>query len=55
MDHPGSTPQNVLDFFRCPDCGTHPLQNKDEYLLCAGCGKKWAIKDGIYDFKEAME
>jgi len=55
MDHPGTTSQDVLDFFRCPHCGTYPLQNKGEYLLCGGCGKKWAIKDGIYDFREAIE
>jgi len=55
LNHFGSTPEDVLDFFRCPDCGTHPLQNKGEYLLCGGCGKKWAVRDGIYDFREALE
>lgn len=49
-----STPANVLDFFACPACGAHPLQNQVEYLQCGGCGKKWAIHDGIYDFREPL-
>jgi ubiquinone/menaquinone biosynthesis C-methylase UbiE len=51
-----STPanQDVLSFFQCPECGNHPLHNKVEHLLCSGCGKKWGIHDGIYDFREPL-
>jgi ubiquinone/menaquinone biosynthesis C-methylase UbiE len=52
---PIPAPKNVLDYFRCPECGAQPLQDHSEYLLCAGCGKKWAVRDGIYDFREALE
>ncbi len=52
---PTSTPADVLDFFRCPECGTHPLKNQGEHLLCSACGKKWAMHDGIYDFREPLK
>jgi ubiquinone/menaquinone biosynthesis C-methylase UbiE len=48
------TPEDVLSFFRCPECETQPLKNMNEYLHCPGCGKKWAVRDGIYDFRESM-
>ena len=44
-------PANPLDFFRCPECGAHPLQDQGDALLCTGCGKKWGVHDGIYDFR----
>ena len=47
-------PENPLDFFRCPECSTHPLQDQGAALLCTGCGKKWGIHDGIYDFREPI-
>ena len=47
-------PQNPLDFFRCPECGADPLQDQGAALLCMGCGKKWGLKDGIYDFREPL-
>jgi ubiquinone/menaquinone biosynthesis C-methylase UbiE len=55
VGHSNQAQVEILSFFRCPECGSQPLQNKDEYLLCSGCGKKWAVRDGIYDFREAME
>jgi ubiquinone/menaquinone biosynthesis C-methylase UbiE len=39
-------------FFKCPECGNSDLQVKPEFLSCPGCGRKWAVRDGIYDFKE---
>ena len=47
-------PENVLDFFRCPECSVHPLQDQGEALLCPGCGKKWGLHDGIYDFRDPL-
>ena len=45
--------ENVLAFFKCPECGHAPLENNRTYLLCPKCRNKWEIKeDGIYDFRE---
>lgn len=52
---PAAPPGPVPAFFQCPDCGSHPLQDRQTFLLCPGCGKKWAYRDGIYDFREALE
>lgn len=44
----------ILSYFKCPDCGQHPLEDKKEYLQCGNCKKKWGVKDGIYDFRESL-
>ncbi len=41
-------------FFQCPQCGT-PLADTPEMLTCSECGAKYAIRNGIYDFREAVE
>jgi len=46
--------ENVLAFFKCPECGHAPLENNRTYLLCPKCRNKWEIKDGIYDFREPV-
>lgn len=45
-------PLNMLDLFKCPDCGGEKLEDKKKHLLCTGCNAKWLIHDGIYDFRE---
>ncbi len=45
-------PLNLLDLFKCPDCGGEKLEDKKEHLLCVKCGAKWMLRDGIYDFRE---
>lgn len=47
-------PANPILFFKCPDCGHHPLVNGNSYLECSNCKKSWEVKDGIYDFREPM-
>ena len=47
-------PDNILDWLQCPECTTHPLNDKNDHLHCPGCGKQWAFRDGIYDFREPM-
>jgi ubiquinone/menaquinone biosynthesis C-methylase UbiE len=42
-------------FFKCPDCGFVPLEDRKTHLECYGCRKKWEVKDGIYDFRRPME
>jgi SAM-dependent methyltransferase len=41
-------------FFRCPNCHGSDLIETEEALTCQGCGRGWAIDDGIYDFKETV-
>lgn len=48
-------PDNMLLFFKCPECGHSPLSEEKKYLECSNCKKKWEVKDGIYDFREPMK
>lgn len=41
-------------FFKCPNCGFAQLGDQKTYLKCYSCGKKWEVKDGIYDFREPI-
>lgn len=50
----GELPDNLLLFFKCPDCSHSPLVDKKDYLECSNCKKKWGVKDGIYDFREPI-
>jgi hypothetical protein len=45
----------ILSYFKCPDCGHAPLMDQTDFLACSNCGKRWAVKDGIYDFREPMK
>ena len=40
--------------FRCPTCGASPLRPSATALICVGCGRRWAIQEGIYNFKEPI-
>ncbi len=50
-----STPTHTEGFFKCPECGHAPLEDKTDYLECSNCKSKWGVKDGIYDFREPMQ
>ncbi|MEW6716616.1 MAG: methyltransferase domain-containing protein [Chloroflexota bacterium] len=41
-------------FFRCPECGHDPLEEAPAWLRCNGCGRRWSVEDGIYDFRLPM-
>jgi ubiquinone/menaquinone biosynthesis C-methylase UbiE len=43
--------ENVLAFFKCPDCGHAPLEDIKTHLLCPNCRNEWELKGGIYDFR----
>ena len=48
-------PVNVLDLFKCPDCEGENLEDKTDHLHCRVCESNWAVRDGIYDFRERMK
>ena len=41
-------------FFQCPQCNHAPLEETPEMLICPNCGAKYAIRNGIYDFREPL-
>jgi len=41
-------------FFKCPDCGHSPLMERENYLECSNCQRKWGVKGGIFDFREPV-
>src|SRR5688572_8943059 len=47
-------PLSVIGLFKCPNCWSGKLQDKKDYLLCSNCNAKWAVNDGIYDFREKL-
>jgi SAM-dependent methyltransferase len=40
-------------FFRCTVCGSTLLADEGEALACLDCGARFAVEDGIYNFREA--
>ena len=42
-------------FFKCPECGGAPLEDRAAYLECPDCKRKWGVRDGIYDFREPVD
>ena len=47
------SPENTSSsIFRCPSCGTYPLDERSDILICRSCSKRWGVKDGIYDFRQ---
>jgi ubiquinone/menaquinone biosynthesis C-methylase UbiE len=46
-----ATPEGI--FWRCPSCGSLDMQESLEVLVCDK-GHRWAIVNGIYDFKEPV-
>ncbi len=56
-DGNGSVAAAEGEFFRCPACGSSALETREGHLYCGaaqGCGKRWPIRNGIYDFKEPL-
>jgi SAM-dependent methyltransferase len=41
-------------FFACPECATPVGDPQDQALVCSGCGRRWPVVDGLYDFKEPL-
>ncbi len=41
-------------FFRCTVCGSTMLVDEGEALSCTDCGARFAVRDGIYDFRAPL-
>lgn len=50
----GAVPDKVAHWFKCPECGNSPLGLKKDCLHCSSCSRNWAVRDGIYDFRKAL-
>ena len=48
-------PVNVIELFKCPDCGSEKLEEKKDHLHCQKCQANWAVNEGIYDFRQPMD
>lgn len=46
-------PENLSDWFQCPNCGHSPLRRENEKLICPACRQDYPLQDGIYDFRSA--
>jgi ubiquinone/menaquinone biosynthesis C-methylase UbiE len=44
----------VGTFFKCPECGTVLPKENGNQIACPNCGRRWGIKNGIYNFKEPL-
>lgn len=50
-----ATPEGVGRLFRCPHCGVSAFELvAARQLFCTNCDKKYEQKQGIWDFKEAI-
>jgi hypothetical protein len=48
---------DLTDLFSCPHCGgerTLTLEHEAQ-LFCQRCSKRYANRDGIWDFKESLD
>ena len=41
-------------FFRCTICGSTMLEDEGDALYCIDCGARFAVRDGVYDFKAPL-
>ncbi len=41
-------------FWKCPACESTEMQSNDEAIRCTTCGRVWAIREGIFDFREPL-
>lgn len=47
----GETPLEDRALFRCPACGHFPLEDIPALIICGRCGRRYPVRDGIYDFR----
>lgn len=51
---PIEIPADPLGFFKCPECGSGGLIEARAHLKCPQCGSRWAVRAGIFDFREPL-
>lgn len=52
----GQTPRaKEGEFFKCPACQTTLPKEKMGQIDCPSCGRRWSVKNGIYNFKEPIK
>jgi ubiquinone/menaquinone biosynthesis C-methylase UbiE/uncharacterized protein YbaR (Trm112 family) len=51
---PSALAQASIGFFRCPECGQALPEEENGALTCPACTRRWAVRDGIYDFRNEM-
>lgn len=52
-----SVPPGIADpaqLFRCPSCEQQDWEILPDQMHCRSCGARWAVDDGIHDFKKAL-
>lgn len=42
------------EFFKCPECATGLPEGGGAHLDCKGCGRRWGVENGIYNFKQPL-
>ena len=47
-------PEAPIEWFKCPSCSGSPLEAGADHLHCPGCRRDWPVREGIYDFREAL-
>jgi len=45
---------DITALFACPECGS-PVEQRENTLICTRDGLRYAIRDGIYDFKAPLD
>jgi SAM-dependent methyltransferase len=52
----GETPRAKTGaFFKCPVCEAPLPKEEQGQLACPSCERRWSVKNGIYNFKEALK
>lgn len=49
-----TTPINIIDLFKCPQCGNEKFNVEIGHLQCTKCSSQWGVTNGIYDFREKL-
>lgn len=53
-----TTDGDILPLLACPECGGDlvrtDLVSGDDEVMCTVCARRYAVRDGIYDFKTAL-
>ena len=45
---------DILSYFKCPECRHAPLEEKRDAVKCPNCKSKWQVQDGIFDFRAPL-